>query len=119
MAKVSRLPNLVLFPSVSMAGLQFKHGREHAHPSPCRAVLPLSPLPPPPVSSPPETWSAFYKAAKERSFHPPASVKAKPQPARVVLLSRTGEGPICVTANLCVAIASGKSDSSMVSSSAT
>lgn len=46
-------------------------------------------------------------------------MKAKPQPARVVLLSRTGEGPICVTANLCVAIASGKSDSSMVSSSAT
>ena len=63
-AKVSCLPNLVLFPSVSMAGLQFKHGQEHARPGPCRAVLPLSP-PLPPASSPPESWSAFYKAAKE------------------------------------------------------
>lgn len=32
-AKVSHLQNLVLFPLVSVAGLQFKHCREHVHPS--------------------------------------------------------------------------------------
>lgn len=32
-AEVSRLQNLVLFPLVSVAGLQFKHSREHAQPS--------------------------------------------------------------------------------------
>lgn len=71
-AKVSCLPNLVLFPSVSMAGLQFKHGREHTRPGPCRAVLPLSPWQLP-ASSPPETWSAFYKGVEEQSFQPPTS----------------------------------------------
>lgn len=91
-----RLPasqTLCFFPSDSMAGLQFKHGQEHARPGPCRAVLPLSP-PLPPALSPPEIQSAFYKAAKERSFQPrpqDASVKVKPQPARVVLLNHTSQ----------------------------
>lgn len=32
-AKVNHLQNLVLFPLVSVAGLQFKHSQEHVHPS--------------------------------------------------------------------------------------
>lgn len=83
-AKVSRLPNLVLVPSVSVAGLQFKHGREHARPSPCRAA--------PPLAVPPrhclrrhlqKPGLLFIKLLQSEAFTlwpQDASVKAKPQP---------------------------------------